>query len=488
MSSTAFADGARTLLRRLGVVVIAMLLVAGPVPAHADPVLPVSGVLRVGTEGVYQVYSYHDESGKLVGYDVEMIEAIAQKIGLRVEFVETPWDSMFAALESNRFDLVANQVTASPERAAKYDVSEPYLQTGGSILVREGDDSVKSLADIRGRTAAQSITSSWSGVAEKAGARIEPVNSFTDAANVLAQGRVDVVVNDTGVVRNYLAVTPGAKVKIAAETPDKAQSVFAARKGSGLMPEINRGLAEIRADGTAERISQKYFGTAPRAAERSTTWDLVRRNLVPLLKATVTMTIPLAAITFVLGLAIALAVALARMSARRILSAAARVYISVIRGTPLLVQLFIVFYALPALGVVIEPFPAAVIALSLNVGGYAAEIIRASIGAVPRGQWEAATTIGMDYRTALRRIILPQAARTATPPLANTLISLVKDTSLCSAILVTELLRQAQIAAAPTFDFFAMYVVAAIYYWVICQLLSVVQASLETRFERYVAR
>jgi L-cystine transport system permease protein len=147
-----------------------------------------------------------------------------------------------------------------------------------------------------------------------------------------------------------------------------------------------------------------------------------------------------------------------------------------------------VFYALPQLNIVIDPFPAAVIAFSLNVGGYAAEVIRAAILSIPKGQWEAAQTIGMGYSTTLQRVILPQAARTAVPPLSNTLISLVKDTSLASTILVTELLRVAQLAAAPTFDFFALYGVAAVYYWVICLVLSFAQGRLETRLERYIAR
>jgi cystine transport system permease protein len=185
---------------------------------------------------------------------------------------------------------------------------------------------------------------------------------------------------------------------------------------------------------------------------------------------------------------IALFVALARISRITPLSLLARGYISVIRGTPLLVQLFIVFYALPQFDIVIDPFPAAVIAFSLNVGGYAAEVIRGAILSIPRGQWEAAQTIGMNYATTLRRVILPQAARTAVPPLSNTLISLVKDTSLASTILVTELLRVAQLAAAPTFDFFALYGVAAIYYWVICVVLSFFQGRLETRLGRYVLR
>jgi cystine transport system permease protein len=218
------------------------------------------------------------------------------------------------------------------------------------------------------------------------------------------------------------------------------------------------------------------------------TRELVLRNLWPMLVATVEKTIPLTAISFAVGLVIALFVALARMSRIRPLAMAARAYISVIRGTPLLVQLFIVFYALPGLGLTIDPFPSAVIAFSLNVGGYAAEVVRGAILSIPRGQWEAAETIGMGYATTLRRIILPQAARTAVPPLSNTLISLVKDTSLASTILVTELLRVAQLAAAPTFDFFALYGVAAVYYWVICVFLSFVQGRLEGRLGRYVIR
>jgi cystine transport system permease protein len=218
------------------------------------------------------------------------------------------------------------------------------------------------------------------------------------------------------------------------------------------------------------------------------TVQLVLDNLWPLLVATVTGTIPLTAISFVLGLGVALVVALMRLSPVRAVSGAARVYVSVVRGTPLLLQLFIIYYGLPALGVTFDPFPAAVIAFTLNVGGYAAEVIRSAILAVPKGQWEAASTVGMDYVTTLRRVVLPQATRTAIPPLSNTLISLVKDTSLASTIQVTELLRVAQEAAAPTYQFFAMYGVAAVYYWVICLGLSAVQTRLEERQDRYVAR
>jgi cystine transport system permease protein len=139
-------------------------------------------------------------------------------------------------------------------------------------------------------------------------------------------------------------------------------------------------------------------------------------------------------------------------------------------------------------GVTISPWPSAIIAFSLNVGGYAAEVIRAAILSVPTGQWEAAHMIGMSRRRALRRIILPQAARVSVPPLSNTFISLVKDTSLASLILVTELFREAQQIAAFSQEFMALYVEAAVVYWVICLFLAGGQSRLERRLGRYVVR
>jgi cystine transport system permease protein len=214
---------------------------------------------------------------------------------------------------------------------------------------------------------------------------------------------------------------------------------------------------------------------------------LIRESLGPLLEGTVKGTIPLTLVSFTAGLVLALVVALMRLSSVTPVAAVARFYVSVIRGTPLLLQLFIIYYGLPSLGVTIDPFPSACIAFTLNVGGYASEVVRAAILSVPKGQSEAAATVGMDYVTTLRRIVLPQATRVAVPPMSNTLISLVKDTSLASTIQVTELLRKAQELAAPTYEFFALYTVAAAYYWVICLALSFSQARLEERLYRYVA-
>ena len=216
--------------------------------------------------------------------------------------------------------------------------------------------------------------------------------------------------------------------------------------------------------------------------------DIAQSSFLPLIEATLQFTLPLSIISFIFGLFLAILTALARISTVKIFQIIARVYVSIIRGTPLLVQLFILFYGLPTLGITIDPFPAAVIGFSLNVGAYASEVIRAAILSIPKGQWEAADTIGMSYTQSLRRVILPQASRVSLPPLSNTFISLIKDTSLASLILVTEMFRVAQQIAATNYEFLLLYGQAALLYWVICFALSLVQGRLEHRFDRYVSR
>ncbi|KDA06103.1 amino acid ABC transporter permease [Microbacterium sp. CH12i] len=217
-------------------------------------------------------------------------------------------------------------------------------------------------------------------------------------------------------------------------------------------------------------------------------WELFLNSIGPIALAGLTGTIPLALISFAFGLMLALGVALMRISEHRLLSGIARVYISIIRGTPLLVQLFVIFYGMPSIGIVVDPWPSAIIAFSLNVGGYGAEVIRAAILSVPKGQWEAAYTVGMGRSRTLARIILPQAARVSVPSLSNTFISLVKDTSLASLILVTELFRISQQIAAFSYKFMVVYLTAALVYWVICLVLSMGQDVLEKRLDRHVAR
>jgi cystine transport system permease protein len=202
-------------------------------------------------------------------------------------------------------------------------------------------------------------------------------------------------------------------------------------------------------------------------------------SLWPILKAGAIFTVPLSLISFTLGLALGFLLALARLFGGKTAVWAARTYVWFIRGTPLLVQLFLIFYGLPSVGIVLDAFPAACIGFTLNVGAYSSEIIRSAIAAVPKGQWEAAYSIGMTWSQAMRRTILPQAARIATPPLGNSFIALVKDTSLAAAITVPELFQSAQRVAAVTYEPLLLYAEAALVYLVISSALSALQDRLE---------
>ena len=220
-----------------------------------------SDTLRVGTEGTYSPFSFQGTDGKLTGYDIEVVTAVAAKLGTKVELAQTPFDAIFAGLEAKRFDLIANQVTINDERKAKYDLSQPYTVSEGVIVTRADDSSITSLADLKGKTTAQSSTSNWATVARDAGAKVEAVEGFVQAIQLLKDKRVDATVNDTLAVGDYQRAKNDSTIKVAGKTGDTSQQAFAARKDSGLMPDVDKALDQLRADGTLKTISDKYFGT-----------------------------------------------------------------------------------------------------------------------------------------------------------------------------------------------------------------------------------
>jgi L-cystine transport system substrate-binding protein len=220
------------------------------------------GVLVVGTEGTYRPFSYHEDgSGDLVGYDVEVVEAVAERLDLEVEFQETQWDAIFAGLEAGRFDVIANQVSINPERQEQYLFSEPYTVSPGVVVVSEETDDITSLADLEGRTTAQSLTSNWFEVAESNGAQVEAVEGWAQAVALLEQGRVDATVNDELTFLDYTNERPDSPIKIAAETDDASLNAFAfTQDKQELVAAVDEALAELAADGTLAELGEKYFG------------------------------------------------------------------------------------------------------------------------------------------------------------------------------------------------------------------------------------
>jgi L-cystine transport system permease protein len=212
---------------------------------------------------------------------------------------------------------------------------------------------------------------------------------------------------------------------------------------------------------------------------------LMGESLWPLLYAGLVFTVPLTLVSFAIGLALAFIVALVRLFGPGWSVAIVRFYVWLFRGSPLLVQLFVIFYGLPNVGIVLDPLTAAIIGFSLNVGAYNSEVIRGVIESIPKGQWEAAYSMGMTRAQALRRAILPQAARVALPPLSNSFIALVKDTSLAAVLTVPEIFQAAQRIASVTYEPLILYTEAALIYLVFSSVLSSAQVRLERRFGRH---
>lgn len=264
----------RTRLSAIGLIAAAALALAGcgsgsTTPATSAPAGPdtslsdvkSAGTLKIGTEGTYKPFTFHaDGTGELTGYDVEIITAVAEKLGVEPAFQETQFDAIFAGLDAKRFDVVANQVSITDERKAKYEFSAPYTVSTGVIVTKADDNNISSFDDLKGKTTAQSLTSNWYKLAQESGANVEAVEGWAQAITLLKQGRVDATINDK---LTYLDSQKSAKdsdIKIAAETTDKSLSAFAFRKGSTSLAEaVNTALSELQTDGTLTKISQKYF-------------------------------------------------------------------------------------------------------------------------------------------------------------------------------------------------------------------------------------
>jgi cystine transport system substrate-binding protein len=220
-----------------------------------------AGALRVGTEGTYAPFTFHDQSGALVGFDVEIAQEIAKRIGVKAEFVEGPWDGLIAGIDANRYDVVINQVGITDERKAKYDFSEPYIASKAALVVKGDNTDITSFESLKGKKAAQTITSNFGKLAQANGAEIVPTEGFDQSIALVLQGRADATINDSLSFYDFKKQQPDADVKIAATQPDADYSGVLLAKGKPeLLDAINKAIAEIKADGTYATISQKYFG------------------------------------------------------------------------------------------------------------------------------------------------------------------------------------------------------------------------------------
>ena len=220
-----------------------------------------NGYITFATEGTYAPYSYHDDSDKLVGFDVEVAQAIAEKLGVEAKFTETQWDGIIAGLDAGKYDAIANQVSITDERKEKYLFSDPYTYVYGVVIVNGDNTDINSFEALKGKDVALTVTSNWAELAESYGGKIVSTNGFSESIQLVIQGRADATVNDNVTFLDYKANQPDANAKVGATSDEATESAILIRKDdSDLQEAVNSALKELRDDGTLKSISEKYFG------------------------------------------------------------------------------------------------------------------------------------------------------------------------------------------------------------------------------------
>lgn len=253
------------MMKKTALALLALTLLSGGAQAqHSDDLSEMrsAGSIKFGTEGTYPPYTYHDASGKLVGFDVDIARAVAAKMGLKPVFVEGRWDGLIAGLSAKRYDAVINQVGITPERQAKFDFSDPYIGAKAVLIVRSDNTRLNNFDDLRGQKAAQSPTSNYARLAEHYGAELVPTDGFNQSLELVISGRAVATLNDNLSYLDFRQHKPSAPLKVVAVADQRADSAILVRKGQPqLVAALNHALREIRADGTYRTLSQRYFGS-----------------------------------------------------------------------------------------------------------------------------------------------------------------------------------------------------------------------------------
>jgi L-cystine transport system substrate-binding protein len=231
-----------------------------PKPKNLLQKIKASGVIRIGTEGTYAPFTYHDKDGMLTGFDVDIAKEVAKRLGVKAQFIETKWDGMFAGLDAKRFDAVINEVTIKPDRIAKYDFSTPYIVSKAVLIVNQDNTDIKKFADLKGKTVGQTLTSNLAAIARNNGAMVSQVDSFNQSVDLLTAKRIDATINDSLSFFDFKKQRPDVPIKVVDAQTTKDQNAILFNKGNKeLVATVNKILKDIKSDGTYLKISKKWF-------------------------------------------------------------------------------------------------------------------------------------------------------------------------------------------------------------------------------------
>jgi polar amino acid transport system substrate-binding protein len=434
-------------------------------------------------------YSYEDPSdpSKVIGFEVDIMNALAKRLGVRSTMKQYAWSNLVPSLERGDFDVVMNGLEATRERQDRILLSDPYFVYAETLAVRT-DSSARSLFDLAGKRVG-TLNQTFAHDILRMMPSIEPVlyEGNEEPYLDLERGRVDAVLLDNIIADRYGCTEKHPTIHCLPGDVSRGTYVIGMRKGdTALARAIDDALAAMRHDGELEAILRKSKlwderqHDAPPVSAIETRNRVFDAGLLWQFATAAGVTLELTVLAFVLAVPIGLALALARVFGGRTLGALARTYVELFRGTPVLLQLFVLYYGLAPI-VSLGPVTAAILGLGLNYGAYEAEVYRGALLAIPTGQSEAGRALGFSRMQILRHILLPQALRHALPPMTNDFVSLLKDSSLVSVITVIELTKRMTIAAVDMRGWLVPGVTCAAMYLVLSLPLSEVARRLERR-------
>lgn len=437
-----------------------------------------SGEIHIGTDATYP--PFESKVGEAYeGFDIELGEAVARHLGVRAAWTNVSFDGIFPGLIAGKYDMIISAVTITPERQAEMAFCTPYYDAGQILCVRTDEGGILKPADLSGKAAGVQInTTSQFMLERQGGVDIRKYASMDLALLDLQEGRISAVVGDAPTIQWMISRSfPG--LKMVGELLTQDQYGFVLRKGDAdLVAAVDQALAQVRAEGEYARLHAKWFGKE----EKKESGPSLADQLWPVLAKGLIWTLQLTAAAYVLALPLGLAVALLRLVPYRPVSWLAATYVELLRGTPLLVQIFFAYFVLPAAGLTLTAWAAGVAALGINASAYIAEICRAGVLSIERGQNEAARSLGMTSSQAMRFVVLPQALRRMVPPLTNEAVAMLKDSSLVSVMGLTELTRAGQELAGRYADPLAVWPMVALFYFVATFLLTRLASWMEERY------
>ncbi len=431
-------------------------------------------VIKLGTSPDYPPFETK-KNGKVIGFDIDLVKAI--ELNMKLEICELDFNSLIPALQSGKVDFIASGLTLTPERLANVDFSHVYYQTSIAGIAKDGTN-IKNLSDKKIGAQLGSIMESF---AKEQQNQLPNISVISLANNLhllqeLKLGRIDILLLEEGQVKEILWANPGLIAHIFPKSGDGYAIAF--KKESGLKSQFNQVIDELQKNGSIDKIAKKWFNQDQ--TKENNLWKAL--TYIP---AGIFITLQYALISVFFGLIIGTILSLFRLSSSRILRAIAICYLSIFRGTPLLLQLFIMYFAMPSLlGIEISAFAAGIIAFSMNSGAYVSENIRAGIESVDKGQFEAAKSLGMSYRLMMQNIIIPQAIRNILPSLVNEAINMVKESSIISVIGEADIMRRANVVSAEQYSYLEPLIVAAICYYILVTILSSFAKILEKRLKK----